>query len=76
MGLQVYLPMSYIYGKRATGPQTKLVLALKEELYPVSYSQLDWNRARNECAKEDLYYPHPLLQVGHPQAQCKAGLVA
>ncbi|KAJ4753485.1 Terpene cyclase/mutase family member [Rhynchospora pubera] len=35
----VYLPMSYIYGKR-----------------------IDWDKARNECAKEDLYYPHPMMQ--------------
>ncbi len=27
------------------------------------YSKIDWNAARNQCAKEDLYYPHPLFQV-------------
>lgn len=65
----MYLPMSYIYGKRATGQQTKLVEALREELYPIAYNRIDWNKARNECAKEDLYYPHPLLQVGACSSQ-------
>ncbi|GAQ81630.1 cycloartenol synthase [Klebsormidium nitens] len=59
---QVYLPMCYVYGKRFVGKETSLVLALREELFSIPYSQVDWNRARNQCAKEDLYYPHPLLQ--------------
>nr|AIW81530.1 cycloartenol synthase protein [Dioscorea composita] len=58
----VYLPMSYIYGKRFVGPITPLVLSLRKELYNLSYDRIDWNLARNQCAKEDLYYPHPLLQ--------------
>ncbi|URE15736.1 Prenyltransferase and squalene oxidase repeat [Musa troglodytarum] len=58
----VYLPMSYIYGKRFVGPITPTVVSLRTELYNIPYDQIDWNRARNECAKEDLYYPHPLIQ--------------
>lgn len=58
----VYLPMSYIYGKRATGNMTPLVTSIKEELYPMPYDEIDWNSARNLIAKEDLYYPHPVLQ--------------
>uniref|UniRef100_A0A1D1XPI8 Terpene cyclase/mutase family member n=1 Tax=Anthurium amnicola TaxID=1678845 RepID=A0A1D1XPI8_9ARAE len=58
----VYLPMSYLYGKRFVGPITPLVLSLRKELYTISYDKLDWNKARNLCAKEDLYYPHPLVQ--------------
>ncbi|XP_072991104.1 cycloartenol synthase-like [Typha latifolia] len=58
----VYLPMSYIYGKRFVGPITSLVQSLRKELYTLPYHQIDWNKARNECAKEDLYYPHPLIQ--------------
>ncbi|KAM0933905.1 putative cycloartenol synthase [Dioscorea sansibarensis] len=58
----VYLPMSYIYGKRFVGPITPLVISLRKELYNLSYDRIDWNLARNQCAKEDLYYPHPLLQ--------------
>ncbi|KAL8141223.1 hypothetical protein V2J09_007244 [Rumex salicifolius] len=58
----VYLPMSYLYGKRFVGPITPTVLELRRELYSVPYHEIDWDHARNECAKEDLYYPHPLIQ--------------
>lgn len=47
----VYLPMSYLYGKRFVGPLTPTVLSLRKELYTVPYHEIDWNRARNECAK-------------------------
>nr|WRN91792.1 cycloartenol synthase [Hoodia gordonii] len=58
----VYLPMSYLYGKRFVGPITPTILSLRRELYTVPYHEVDWNKARNHCAKEDLYYPHPLIQ--------------
>ncbi|KAL6521289.1 CRISPR-associated protein 1 [Orobanche gracilis] len=58
----VYLPMSYLYGRRFVGPITPTVLSLRKELYTASYHEIDWNRARNECSKEDLYYPHPVVQ--------------
>ncbi len=50
----VYLPMSYIYGKRFTGPITNTVKALREEIFIQPYSKIDWNKARNECAKVSL----------------------
>nr|AZS32327.1 oxidosqualene cyclase [Lagerstroemia speciosa] len=58
----VYMPMSYLYGKRFVGPITGLVLSLRQELYTESYHEVNWNKARNTIAKEDLYYPHPLVQ--------------
>ncbi|KAL5554267.1 hypothetical protein UlMin_041668 [Ulmus minor] len=58
----VYLPMSYLYGKRFVGPISPIVRSLRKELYTVPYHEIDWNKARNLCAKEDLYYPHPLVQ--------------
>lgn len=58
----VYLPMSYIYGARITGECTELVGEIRKEIFLKPYEEVDWNKARNECAKEDLYYPHPLLQ--------------
>ncbi|TKY44490.1 Cycloartenol synthase [Spatholobus suberectus] len=58
----VYLPMSYLYGKRFVGPITPTVLSLRKELYTIPYHDIDWNQARSLCAKEDLYYPHPLVQ--------------
>lgn len=58
----VYLPMCYVYGVRGTCKATALTQALREELFVTDYAKVDWNAARSECAKEDLYYPHPLLQ--------------
>ena len=58
----VYLPMSYVYGCKGRGRATPLTESLKEELYPGRYERIDWDKARNLCAQEDLYYPHPLVQ--------------
>ncbi|KAK7390528.1 hypothetical protein VNO78_25836 [Psophocarpus tetragonolobus] len=59
---QVYLPMSYLYGKRFVGPINKVVLSLRRELHTLPYNILNWNQAKNLCAKEDLYYPCPMIQ--------------
>nr|WNA08418.1 lanosterol synthase [Cyclocarya paliurus] len=58
----VYMPMSYLYGRRFVGPITELVSSLRTELYNEPYNLVNWNKARNTFAKEDLYYPHPLIQ--------------
>ncbi|XP_027114474.2 beta-amyrin synthase-like isoform X1 [Coffea arabica] len=58
----IYMPMSYLYGKRFVGPITPLILQLREELYAEPYDQINWRKVRHICAKEDLYYPHPLIQ--------------
>ncbi|MED6123810.1 Beta-amyrin synthase [Stylosanthes scabra] len=59
----VYMPMSYLYGKRFVGPITPLILQLRQELYDeLPYEKVEWKKARHQCAKEDLYYPHPLMQ--------------
>ncbi|KAJ9549995.1 hypothetical protein OSB04_022538 [Centaurea solstitialis] len=58
----VYMPMSYLYGKRFVGPITPLVLQLRDELYAQPYNEIKWKSIRHLCAKEDLYYPHPILQ--------------
>ncbi|KAL5540144.1 hypothetical protein UlMin_042368 [Ulmus minor] len=58
----VYMPMSYLYGKRFVGSITSLVQSLRQELYTDSYHQINWNKARNIVANSDLYYPHPLVQ--------------
>ncbi|EYU25764.1 hypothetical protein ABFS82_10G074300 [Erythranthe guttata] len=57
-----YRPMSYVYGKRFVGPITGLIQSLRREIYIEPYPEINWNKARNTCAKEDLYYPHPLMQ--------------
>ncbi|CDY20916.1 BnaC06g01360D [Brassica napus] len=58
----VYMPMSYLYGKRFVGPITPLIMQLREELYLQPYEEINWNKARRLYAKEDMYYPHPLIQ--------------
>ncbi|CBI18385.3 unnamed protein product, partial [Vitis vinifera] len=58
----VYMPMSYLYGKRFVGTITPLVLELREELFLQAYNEINWKKVRHLCAKEDLYYPHPLIQ--------------
>ena len=47
----VYLPMCYLYGKRFVGPITPIIRSLRKELYLVPYHEVDWNKARNQCAK-------------------------
>ncbi|XP_061352216.1 beta-amyrin synthase-like isoform X3 [Gastrolobium bilobum] len=58
----VYLPMSYLYGKRFVGPVTPLVLQLREEIFIQPYHKINWKKARHACAKEDLQYPHHFIQ--------------
>ncbi|WMV30828.1 hypothetical protein MTR67_024213 [Solanum verrucosum] len=58
----VYLAMSYLYGRRYVGPINSIILSLRRELYTIPYHHIDRDLARNQCAKEDLYYPHPLVQ--------------
>ncbi|GLT38200.1 hypothetical protein SLA2020_124640 [Shorea laevis] len=58
----VYMPMSYLYGKRFVGPITPLIQQLREELFLQPYNEIDWRKARHLCAAEDLYYPHSWIQ--------------
>ncbi|KAK9086019.1 hypothetical protein Sjap_026430 [Stephania japonica] len=45
------MAMSYLYGKRFVGPISSLILTLRQELYNQSYQEIDWDKARNLCAK-------------------------
>ncbi|MDP3274359.1 MAG: terpene cyclase/mutase family protein [Deltaproteobacteria bacterium] len=54
---QVYLPMAYLYGLRATSPADTLTLALRDELYPQKYSDIDFAGHRDTLASEDAYRP-------------------
>ena len=59
----VYLPMSYLYGKRFVGSVTSVVLDLRKELYNVPYNEIDWDQARNGCAKVSLILTSPFLST-------------
>lgn len=53
----VYLPMSYLYGKKYCAPVDDLILSLREELYNIPYDQIDWPHQKNAVAQVDLYCP-------------------
>ncbi|KAL8108334.1 hypothetical protein AgCh_024698 [Apium graveolens] len=57
-----YMPMSYLYGRRYHGPITDLVLTLRQEIYLIPYEDINWNKQRHNCCKQDLYYPHSFVQ--------------
>ncbi|XP_012449516.1 lupeol synthase isoform X3 [Gossypium raimondii] len=41
----------------------KTWLSLRQELHTEPYDEIDWSKKRHLCAKEDLHYPHTLLQI-------------
>ncbi|XP_065877297.1 beta-amyrin synthase-like [Euphorbia lathyris] len=53
----VYNPLTYLYAKKLVGPITHLVIQLREELYTEPYDQINWNKVRHLCLKEDLTVP-------------------
>ena len=62
----VYLPMAYAYGAKIKHPLNELTIALREELYPEDYKNIDWSTARNRCAETDVFrHSNPLLKVLH-----------
>ncbi|RZC91672.1 hypothetical protein C5167_027734 [Papaver somniferum] len=58
----VYMPISYLYGRRFVGPITDLILSLRKELHIQPYNEINWKNMRHSCAKEDLYHPHAFIQ--------------
>ena len=66
----VYLPMSYLFGARVGGCGdasgfSPLVAELRGELFTEAggFASVDWDAARNKCAEEDVYYPHPKVRA-------------
>jgi len=60
----VYLPMSYCYGVKLKATENKLTHELRKELFTQDYHKIDWKKARNTCAKADVYHPpHTALSV-------------
>ncbi|MBK6846169.1 MAG: terpene cyclase/mutase family protein [Proteobacteria bacterium] len=51
----VYLPMSYLYGRRFVAPPTQLVAELRDELFTRPWDALDWSALREQVASGDLY---------------------
>jgi squalene/oxidosqualene cyclase-like protein len=55
---QVYLPMAWLYGAKATVAEDALLRAIREELYgPGRYAQIDWDAQRDTLSQVDAYRP-------------------
>jgi squalene/oxidosqualene cyclase-like protein len=52
---QVYLPMAWLYGKRATIPGDELTKELRGELYGGTPARIDWARHRDTLSTTDAY---------------------
>ena len=57
----VYLPMSFLYGRRARVPDSPLIESLRREIYTEPYAHIDWRAARNRVAPTDAYTPRTKL---------------
>lgn len=60
----VYLPLSYLYGRRSAASSSPLLQQLRRELYPQGYERVAWQSLRGEVAASDELSPRsPLLEV-------------
>jgi len=58
----VYLPMAYLYGRRATAPLDAQLAAIRGELYEgTPWDEVDWRAARDAVSPTDRYVPRSLF---------------
>ena len=53
----VYLPMSWLYGRRIRAKETPLLASIRKEIYAQPYETVDWMAARERVAETDAYTP-------------------
>ncbi|MCP6760147.1 MAG: hypothetical protein NHB32_15660 [Fischerella sp. CENA71] len=53
----IYMPMSFIYGRKFQVPLTQLIQELRQELYVSDYNAIAWKAARHALRTEDVYNP-------------------
>jgi lanosterol synthase len=53
----IHLAMSVLYGRKTEAPQTALVAAMRDELYPTGYESVDWVEARRSLRQAELVTP-------------------
>jgi len=53
----VYLPLSYLYARRAALPESDTIRELRSELYPAGYHSVDWAEARDSSSSIDRASP-------------------
>jgi squalene/oxidosqualene cyclase-like protein len=58
---QVYLPMAWIYGRRASRPPTPQVLAIRDELLDQPFGSIRWSSVRASVASVDDVAPRGAL---------------
>ena len=54
---QVFLPMSWIWSKKWTTPETDVIIALRKELFVQPWESINWAAHRNSIAAVDNYHP-------------------
>ncbi len=54
----IYLPMSYLYGRRWRVPETPLLTAIRGEIHDRPFESIDWDNARGYVLPNDVYTPH------------------
>ena len=53
----VYLPMSWLYGRRVRAKETPLLAEIRSEIYVQPYASVDWTAAREQVSETDAYTP-------------------
>lgn len=54
---QVFLPMSWIWSRKWTAPETSVVRELRKELFVQPWESIEWASYRNAIADVDNYHP-------------------
>ncbi|KAL4882678.1 terpenoid cyclases/protein prenyltransferase alpha-alpha toroid [Aspergillus karnatakaensis] len=58
---QVFLPMSFIWSRRWSMPETEVVRELRRELFVEDWARIEWAAHRNSIADADNYHPKSWL---------------
>ncbi|CAB78576.1 lupeol synthase like protein [Arabidopsis thaliana] len=59
----IFMGLSYLYGKKFVATPTPLILQLQEELYPEPYTKINWRLTRNRCAKASCKYKSHVIYI-------------
>jgi lanosterol synthase len=54
---QVFLPMSFVWSKRWSYPETTLTMELRKELFTQPYESINFGSHRNSISPRDNYHP-------------------
>ncbi|MCA9549745.1 MAG: FAD-dependent monooxygenase [Myxococcales bacterium] len=54
---QIYLGMASVYAQRVQAPSTAVIQALRAELYPRGYEQVDFAKLKDQLREEEIFTP-------------------